>query len=494
MTANHIEYTDALDLVELEDGSICVKSNCDLKEGDLVATIPKQACLTTRASGAAAMIEAARLDGCFGLCVAVMYERSLGSESPWAGYLQILPFSEPLPLLWTLDEVDSLLRGTELHQTIKEDKELIYEDWKQCILPLVHSEEFTLDPNYFRVEDYFAAKSLVASRSFQIDDYFGFGMVPLADLFNHKTGAEDVHFTSAPSLDESDESAESVTDDENDCNDEEQIPTPQPEENVSSARSNDEGSSDGRNSECSEDMTGNPVVLEMILVKDVKAGTEVFNTYGSMGNAALLHRYGFTELDNPYDIVNIDLDLVVQWSSSLFSGRHRRSRLSLWRKLGHAGCVSQNSEYFEISFDGEPQLELLILLYVILLSEEDYLKLDLISATSRNDGESATAYLPKTGNFLLGEISEMSRETLLTMSVCEALLSLADMRESLYGTTSLEDDIESLKRSNCITERRLYHSLVLRISERHIIEKLRNYTKKSSQSVKGLHSRKRLKS
>lgn len=134
------------------------------------------------------------------------------------------------------------------------------------------------------------------------------------------------------------------------------------------------------------------------------------------------------------------------------------------------------------------------MLYVILLSEEDYLKLDLISATSRNDGESATAYLPKTGNFLLGEISEMSRETLLTMSVCEALLSLADMRESLYGTTSLEDDLESLKRSNCITERRLYHSLVLRISERHIIEKLRNYTKKSSQSVKGLHSRKRLKS
>ena len=116
MTSNHIEYSDALDLVELADGSICVKSNCYLKEGDLVATIPKQACLTIRTSGAAAMIEAAGLDGCLGLCVAVMYERSLGSESPWAGYLQILPFSEPLPLLWTLDEVDSLLRGTELHK------------------------------------------------------------------------------------------------------------------------------------------------------------------------------------------------------------------------------------------------------------------------------------------------------------------------------------------------------------------------------------------
>ena len=221
---------------------------------------------------------------------------------------------------------------------------------------------------------------------------------------------------------------------------------------------------------------------------------QVFNTYGLMGNAALLHRYGFTELDNPYDIVNIDLDLVLKWSSSLFSGRYSRSRLSLWRKLGYSGCVSQNSEYFEISFDGNPQLELLILLYTVLLSEEDYMRLDLVLATSSNDGESTTAYSPKTGNFLLGEISEMSRDTLLTKSVCEALLSLADMRDSLYGTSSLDDDIKSLKKSNSITERKLYHSLVLRISERRIIKKLRTYTEESSNSLKGLHSRKRLKS
>jgi len=221
---------------------------------------------------------------------------------------------------------------------------------------------------------------------------------------------------------------------------------------------------------------------------------QVFNTYGLMGNAALLHRYGFTELDNPYDIVNIDLDLVLEWSSSLFSGRHSRSRLSLWRKLGYSGCVSQNSEYFEISFDGNPQLELLILLYTVLLSEEDYMRLDLVLATSSNDGESTTAYSPKTGNFLLGEISEMSRDMLLTKSVCEALLSLADMRDSLYGTSSLDDDIKSLKKSNSITERKLYHSLVLRISERRIIKKLRTYTEESSNSLKGLHSRKRLKS
>ncbi|GKA09561.1 hypothetical protein Tco_0688892, partial [Tanacetum coccineum] len=49
-----------------------------------------------------------------------------------------------------------------------------------------------------------------------------------------------------------------------------------------------------------------PGILEMIIVRNVKAGAKVFNTYGSMGNVALLHSI---EPDNPYDIVNIDLEL-----------------------------------------------------------------------------------------------------------------------------------------------------------------------------------------
>lgn len=29
------------------------------------------------------------------------------------------------------------------------------------------------------------------------------------------------------------------------------------------------------------------------------------NTYGDLSNAALLHKYGFTEKDNPYDHVSV---------------------------------------------------------------------------------------------------------------------------------------------------------------------------------------------
>ncbi|GJS18551.1 hypothetical protein Tco_0413023 [Tanacetum coccineum] len=47
-----------------------------------------------------------------------------------------------------------------------------------------------------------------------------------------------------------------------------------------------------------DESSSTPRILEMIIV---------FNTYGSMGNVALLHSI---EPNNPYDIVNIDLELV----------------------------------------------------------------------------------------------------------------------------------------------------------------------------------------
>lgn len=111
-----IECSDALELTDGPVDGVAVRAVRDLKEGDAVASIPKIACLTIRTSGSREMIEAAGLDGCLGLSVALMFERSLGEGSSWAGYLQLLPSQEPLPLTWTLSEVDLLLRGTELHR------------------------------------------------------------------------------------------------------------------------------------------------------------------------------------------------------------------------------------------------------------------------------------------------------------------------------------------------------------------------------------------
>ncbi|KAL0303599.1 UNVERIFIED_CONTAM: Ribosomal lysine N-methyltransferase 3 [Sesamum radiatum] len=231
----------------------------------------------------------------------------------------------------------------------------------------------------------------------------------------------------------------------------------------------------GSDLELSSNSGNESTYLEMIIVRDVKAGTEVFNTYGSLGNAALLHRYGFTEPDNPFDILNLDLDIVEQWSLSLFSCRHSRKRMSVWRRLEYSGCVSEDSEYFEISYDGEPQVELLVLLHIILLPDEEFYKLDLALSATGKVKETPSLRLLGKERFLSAEDSEASKKLLLTRGVCQALFSLADARESLYGPNSLDDDIKSFTESSHITDPKLYHSLMLRISERRIIERLRSF-------------------
>ncbi|EOX92780.1 SET domain-containing protein, putative isoform 2 [Theobroma cacao] len=360
-----------------------------------------------------------------------------------------------------------------MRQTVKEDQALLYEDWKENILPIVYSAPLKLSPSSFSVEEYFAAKSLITSRSFEIDEYHGSGMVPLADLFNHKTGAEDVHFTSHQ---ESDDDADS------DNTDNSKLSKISGENKKAlGAASTGENLFFHGDSESLSVFGDDPVMLEMIMVRDVISGVEVFNTYGSLGNAALLHRYGFTEPNNPFDIVNIDLELVLKWGCSLFSNRYCRARLSLWRRLDYSGCVSENSEYFEITFDGEPQTELLTLLYIMLLPEDACHKLDISICMADKVNGCVGIILSEKHDITWDRSSEISKDLLLTEKVCSALLALADIRESCYGSKSINDDVEALKRC-CMKERKLYHSLVLRISERTILEKLRTYATVGAQT------------
>jgi N-lysine methyltransferase SETD6 len=119
MRSNGVECSEALALVDdPATNSISIISICDLSEGDLVATIPKSACLTIRTCGAREVIELGGLAGSLGLAVAVMYERALGPASQWYDYFGVCPERECVPLLWSDDEVDRLLAGTELDKVV----------------------------------------------------------------------------------------------------------------------------------------------------------------------------------------------------------------------------------------------------------------------------------------------------------------------------------------------------------------------------------------
>lgn len=159
--------------------------------------------------------------------------------------------------------------------------------------------------------------------------------------------------------------------------------------------------------------------------------------------------------------------------------------MSLWRKLNFSGCTSQNSEYFEVSCDGEPQFELLTLLYIIYLNEKSFDKLEtMVDSLVNEDDLSCAIGLISIGgghcNFKKDSIQDANdlNKFLLTKSVCKTLVMLADLRESLYGPVSLKDDEIKLKDCTPVKERKLYHSLVLRISERGILDRLRDYASK----------------
>ncbi|KAK1300635.1 hypothetical protein QJS10_CPB13g00894 [Acorus calamus] len=473
MKAQSIGVSDSLDLVDAGgDDGVSVVAARDVAEGEVVASIPKRACLTVRTCAASEVIEAAGIAGQLGLSAALMHERGLGEASEWYGYLQMLPRRAYVPLTWTVGEVDELLKGTELQKIVKEDKIHLHEDWKECILPLIASDPSKFNLKNSGIEQYFDAKSLVASRAFEIDDYHGYGMVPLADLFNHKTGAEDVHFTSVCSHSDSESCEDGDTG--AGCEDGETGTGCEGETGAVYDGVDDEETSNTNISMCSSDSTDDPTVLQMLMVKDVKVGSEVFNTYGSIGNAALLHRYGFAEPDNPFDIVNIDLNLVLQRVSSSVSPRQVRARHSLWRKLDFSGCVSQNSEYFEISSTGVPQLELLVLLYMFFLPEKQYEQLNHTNLSLDEPDEALKAVLSTKIDTKSHPLTlKVANECLLSDDVRCMLVSLVDDRERLYGSDSLEDDVKLLNGCCRVRERKRYYALLLRICERKILEKLR---------------------
>jgi SET domain-containing protein 6 len=158
-----------------------------LAVGTTLATIPKSACLTT-ATSALGAIEGARGSGVVGLCVAVAHERSLGAKSTFAAYLKTLPAREALPSTFAADdEARRALRGTTVEGMLGADERAIADDYHAFAREM--KERFARrSVNMPTLEEFRDAATLVASRAFFVDDALGQGLVPFADLFNHKGG------------------------------------------------------------------------------------------------------------------------------------------------------------------------------------------------------------------------------------------------------------------------------------------------------------------
>ncbi len=314
----HITYnTNAIKVIGLQPGAMRIEAASDVDQGETLATIPKEACITVYTTELTDVLAEEELAGGLGLVIAVWYEKGLGKASKWSEYFASMKDGEYLPIFWSEEELKQL-QGTEVCGCVDQDRLDIEEDYEQHVVPLL--EKY---PDTFRivsdtsVEAFKNAASLVASRAFAVDEEHGDGMVPLADVFNHKVSIVKLsdEYAIHGAEDTSSENSYHQEEDDNDDNDDNDDQAPVGSCGFPRLQHDDEDLT-----MCGmKQANALPLRLHIAIIDDseneslkiiaassVERGKEMFNTYGELGNAELVKKYGFCVPENPFTFVTLD--------------------------------------------------------------------------------------------------------------------------------------------------------------------------------------------
>jgi hypothetical protein len=292
-------------------------------------------------------LEENELGGVLGLAIAIMFESSLGEKSPWFNYLQSIPQFENVPCFWG-DEDVAFLANTDVGRSLAQDLQYLHDDYKEHLLPLIEKySEF--DGTFMTLERWMHATSLVTSRAFQVDEFHGESLVPLADLFNHKSGAEHVHFEGVGDVCPTCGSSDGCDCEGEEWEDEDEAPEldtiEEAEDEIPELAEMDEAP------ELDEETPMDDDILEMVTVRSAKKGEELFNTYGDHSNSSLLRLYGFVDDVCEFSCVRIDRKDVVEQFKQL-DEESLEDRLGFWDQVGkdivdQLGSLNENEEQDE---------------------------------------------------------------------------------------------------------------------------------------------------
>ncbi|KAI0649219.1 SET domain-containing protein [Trametes meyenii] len=285
-----ITLHDDIAIVASPDGGISVVSNSSkpILHPQTVASIPKSAILSVRSCALAEHIQPVHYGhgATLSLTLALYSEILRGTQSEWYPYIESLP-SVPVPIgkIWDsaaafpgeLDAKEAALwiHGTEVQKELQDDDGCPLLDetcafFESDVQPLLIS--MGAHPT---LQGFLRAYSLVCSRAFLVDSYHGLSMVPVADAFNHthenhvQLGSDFDVCPTCGSLAE--------------CpHDREDPATPLASQSTPTYRTPPHSPSYSADT------------VDMLTVRSIPPGAEVFNTYGTdLGNASLIARYGF---------------------------------------------------------------------------------------------------------------------------------------------------------------------------------------------------------
>ena len=316
-----------------------------------------------------------------GVCIAFMYEDSLGERSRFSDYIAVLPFWENQSKFWK-DNEKEWLKGSEVDFLGGTDDTEVLRGFKKSVLPIL--DEFSLlKREYFTYDNFKRAMSIVSSRAFEIDAYRELALVPFADMFDHSLSAHVQFETNYTVCIEcgSYQPCEHDRGEENSDDDDDSIM--QKIKPIQNHISNDD----------KED------TCDLLLTKAVTPGEELFNSYGDLGNGVLVSRYGFAIPQNTHSRVRL--------ARELYMYKHFDKPRRVWWKKNSVDAIDRvmnllsDDENFNVddeedghsfylntlnlSSTGIPSVGVLIFLLLLTASDSQFDKLKSVASDSWQD-------------------------------------------------------------------------------------------------------------
>ncbi|XP_053742090.1 N-lysine methyltransferase setd6 [Synchiropus splendidus] len=235
----------------------------DIEAGEVLFSVPRSALLHQGSSRVAPLL--AREEGALRsrsgwvpLLLALLHEFTC-PDSFWRPYFHLWPdlSATDQPMFWSSEERERLLRGTGLVELVQTDLQHIQQEYLQVALPFMSKHPELWDPDTHTLELYTRLVAFVMAYSFQEPQQ---------------------------REDEDDDDDDDDDDEEDEARQLQSPPMMVPVADLLNHVADHNAS-----------LQFSPESLDMVSVRCISAGQEVFNTYGDKSNCELLLMYGFAE-------------------------------------------------------------------------------------------------------------------------------------------------------------------------------------------------------
>ena len=347
--------TDLCEIKPSPIGGLCIFAKQKIPTDTTLLRLHKSCIFSSSNSSIANLLLDSEVDGLLALNIAFIYEITVFKDrSHWVPYLKSIRVCNSdgslmlPPAYWgsaarellRYTTVDTLYDGLRPQEEIREGYEVargLAKRWNREFGLEIPTEY--LDCEGDREETFLkfvAVAFAISSRVFEIDAFHKSALVPIADLFNHHVDTPDIRFVSLYDVCDlcgeageckhvqmeelglvqrlsankkgiEEEQQESLNGEISyelirDLEREQQL---QREEEGEEEEGKSDGGEDG-----GEDLLDPEECVEMVSVHDIRAGEEIFNSYGELSNSLLLMRYGFAAPENPWDVVDLGRDVL----------------------------------------------------------------------------------------------------------------------------------------------------------------------------------------